>query len=177
MYRDNQKRELTTDNRIYVYIRLFQNQYSAEYQYTRYTFARSRRKTKQFAPYRCQTLNGTYAYANVREFSGPLEAGGIDAAILMERTRPWKFCVHRESGRDFEKLGRLLLINEAWLIENCLKLLITMSRGSQRWQQNSFRIRSARVTIAIDTQNDFLYHVKRKHGGVRQLFKYQTGNN
>lgn len=95
-----QSRELITDNRIYVYIRLFQNQYSAEYQYTRYTFARSRRKTKQFAPYRCQTLNGTYAYANVREFSGPLEAGGIDAAILMERTRPWKFCVHRESGRE-----------------------------------------------------------------------------
>lgn len=59
--------------------------------------------------------------------------------------------------RDFEKLGRLLLINEAWLIENCLKLplLITMSRGSQRWQQNSFRIRSARVTIAIDTQKRF----------------------
>lgn len=48
---------------------------------------------------------------------------------------------HRESDEErFEKLGRLLLTNEASLIENRLKLQL---RGSQQ----SFRIRSARVTM------------------------------
>lgn len=75
---------------------------------------------------------------------------------------------HRESDEErFEKLGRLLLTNEASLIENCLKLplLITITRVATV-VSNSIR-ESYNV---IDTQNDFLYRVKRK---LAQQIKYQ----
>lgn len=45
-----QSKELTTDNRIYVYIRLFQNQHSAEYQYTSVYFRPIEEENKTVCP-------------------------------------------------------------------------------------------------------------------------------